>query len=75
MDGLMAALWIRRIYFAGKNKKKHFQKIELAKKIVFCKTNKIFKAIATLLEEILEGNFFHFGNKEAKQQQQRIDLN
>jgi hypothetical protein len=29
MDGLMAALWIRRIYFAGK-KKKHF--LELAKK-------------------------------------------
>jgi hypothetical protein len=37
MDGLMAALWIRRIYFAGKNKK-HF--LELAKKIVFCKNQK-----------------------------------
>jgi hypothetical protein len=34
MDGLMVALWIRRIYFAGK-KKKHF--LELAKNIVFCK--------------------------------------
>ncbi len=65
----MTALWIRRIYFAGK-KKKHF--LELAKK----KQKKI-KAIATLLE-ILEGNLFHFGNEEAKQQQQqqqRIDLN
>jgi hypothetical protein len=72
MDGLMAALWIRRIYFAGK-KKKHF--LELAKNIVFCQKNKNkSKAIATLLE-ILEGKFFHFGNEEAKQQQQRIDLN
>lgn len=70
----MAALWIRRIYFAGK-KKKHF--LELAKKLSFAKTKRKIKAIATLLE-ILEGNFFHFGNEEAKQQQQqqqRIDLN
>jgi hypothetical protein len=50
------------------------KKLSLQKKLSFAKQTKI-NAIATLLEEILEGNFFHFGNKEAKQQQQRIDLN
>jgi hypothetical protein len=50
--------------------------LSLQKKLSFAKSKKKIKAIATLLE-ILEGNFFYFGNEEAKQQQQqqRIDLN